>query len=420
MKKAKTSFQHVSPLFKKIIQTACVLSLFIFTNCDTAKPTYFYIPYPSNLSYTAIGPDSITVHWPLSTQAVDRTHTPGIPWFDYQEWEEIWPAYHTLYHSILNNIQDLEGCENNGSILVKGDKATYTVSGLLPGTRYYFNVVSMSYNDEYHAYNSSSASTFPIPQVTTHEIKGMPDYAKSIAGTSATGGGDVTTPDEPITITDRGVCWSSTNAVPTIADSKDSDLGSYDVFSNAQITGLTEDTTYYVRAYATDSNSVTGYGEVVTFNSGKTFGTELEGGYLFYNDGEGGGMVVAATDQSSSTTWSNITTASVTTSRDFGTGQANTTAIIDQSGHTASAAQLCDVYNGGGYDDWFLPSLEEALAIVDNLHTGSLSGFTATYYWTSSEDYDIECAKQVDVVQEMPSGDQKNNNGGVRAVRIFP
>jgi sugar lactone lactonase YvrE len=62
----------------------------------------------------------------------------------------------------------------------------------------------------------------------------------------------------------NGVCWSSTNQVPTIADSKTTDSLSA-VFSS-KLTNLTPSTTYYVRAYVT-STVGTGYGGVVSFKT---------------------------------------------------------------------------------------------------------------------------------------------------------
>lgn len=75
--------------------------------------------------------------------------------------------------------------------------------------------------------------------------------------------------------------------------------------------------------------------------------------YNIYDTGPGGGSVfyrngndyleAAAVDQSQQKTWSNITNVAVTgTATGMGTGQANTTAIIAQVGHTTSAAKLCD------------------------------------------------------------------------------
>ena len=67
-----------------------------------------------------------------------------------------------------------------------------------------------------------------------------------------------------------------------------------------------------------------------------------EGGLIFYVN-ETTYMEAKVIDQSSSQRWSNKTVTSVEgTSTAIGTGQANTTAIISQYGHTDSAAKLCD------------------------------------------------------------------------------
>jgi uncharacterized protein (TIGR02145 family) len=87
------------------------------------------------------------------------------------------------------------------------------------------------------------------PLLTTTEVS-------AITQTSATSGGNITS-DEGSSVTARGVCWS-TKANPTIGDSKTTDGGGIGSFSSS-ISGLTANTTYYVRAYATTSSG-TGYG----------------------------------------------------------------------------------------------------------------------------------------------------------------
>jgi Glycosyl hydrolases family 28 len=73
--------------------------------------------------------------------------------------------------------------------------------------------------------------------------------------------------DGDATVTSRGVCWNTTGS-PTINDVKTIDgdgLGSF----ASNLTGLTNNTKYYVRAYAKNSTG-TGYGEedsLVTLNS---------------------------------------------------------------------------------------------------------------------------------------------------------
>ena len=93
-----------------------------------------------------------------------------------------------------------------------------------------------------------------MPTVTTSSVT-------DITKTSATGGGNVTY-DGGASITERGICWS-TSSNPSINDSHITDgtgTGSFSV----TITGLSPDTRYHVRAYATNSVG-TAYGEDVSF-----------------------------------------------------------------------------------------------------------------------------------------------------------
>ena len=93
-----------------------------------------------------------------------------------------------------------------------------------------------------------------LPSVITSAVS-------SISATSATCGGNVTS-DGGLTLTERGICWS-TSPNPTIADNHTSEGGGTGEFTSS-ITGLIEGSTYYVRAYATNSEG-TAYGEEVSF-----------------------------------------------------------------------------------------------------------------------------------------------------------
>jgi len=99
-----------------------------------------------------------------------------------------------------------------------------------------------------------------LPTVNTNAII-------NITQTTATSGGVITS-DGGATVTERGVCWS-TSQTPTITDNKTTDGTGAGSFTSA-ISGLTANTTYYVRAYATN-NKGTGYGSAMSF-------TTLEGG----------------------------------------------------------------------------------------------------------------------------------------------
>jgi len=85
----------------------------------------------------------------------------------------------------------------------------------------------------------------------------------SITYTTAIGGGTISS-DGGAPVTARGVCWS-TSSNPTILNNKSNNVGGQNTFISS-ITGLNINSTYYVRAYATNIAG-TAYGDQVTFNS---------------------------------------------------------------------------------------------------------------------------------------------------------
>jgi uncharacterized protein (TIGR02145 family) len=94
----------------------------------------------------------------------------------------------------------------------------------------------------------------------------------NITITSTTSGGNITS-DGGATITARGICWSTT-ANPTIAlNTKTVDGTGAGAFTSS-ITGLTANTTYYLRAYATNSAG-TAYGAQQTFITASANSTTL-------------------------------------------------------------------------------------------------------------------------------------------------
>jgi uncharacterized protein (TIGR02145 family) len=97
-----------------------------------------------------------------------------------------------------------------------------------------------------------------LPEVITAEMS-------NVSTTSATGGGEIVS-DGNDDIAASGLVYSSTNATPTLTDSKTEETMTDDSFIS-HLEGLTSSTTYHVRAYATNSVG-TGYGEVVEFTTG--------------------------------------------------------------------------------------------------------------------------------------------------------
>jgi uncharacterized protein (TIGR02145 family) len=100
------------------------------------------------------------------------------------------------------------------------------------------------------------SETDNIPVLTTGAIT-------SINATYALSGGVITS-DMGSTVTTRGVCWG-TDQNPTINNNKTTDGDGAGTFTS-ELTSLLPNTTYYVRAYATNSSG-TGYGGMISFTT---------------------------------------------------------------------------------------------------------------------------------------------------------
>lgn len=139
------------------------------------------------------------------------------------------------------------------------------ITGLMGGTTYYvrayaINIIGTSYG----AVVSFTTNTSP-PIVTTNEVS-------SIANTSATVGGNISF-SGGAAITERGVVYSISNTIPTVADAKLAIGSGIGLFSQS-LTGLTQGSLYYLRAYAINSAG-TSYGSVISFTpAGATVSTD--------------------------------------------------------------------------------------------------------------------------------------------------
>ena len=135
---------------------------------------------------------------------------------------------------------------------------TANLTGLDPYVTYYVrayatNQIGTSYGEE-KSFTTNDGSI----AVTTKNIS-------NITPTSATCGGEVmVSSGNTFPITARGVCWG-TNHNPSTSDSHSSDGSGAGPFTSS-ITGLTVNTTYYVRAYATNQQG-TFYGEEKSFST---------------------------------------------------------------------------------------------------------------------------------------------------------
>jgi hypothetical protein len=264
-------------------------------------------------------------------------------------------------------------------------------------------MINLDINSIYYvrAYATNSNGTGYGNEFSFSTLNGLPILTTSpltVSGTTIESGGVISS-DGGFTISSRGVCWATTQN-PIVADDtiiNGSGTGSF----SSVISGTAPATTYYVRAYATNSNG-TGYGNELTFTRPLSIGDTFEGGIVFYFDGNGGGLIAAPTDQSTAAEWGCFGTLIGADGTAIGTGNQNTIDIEAGCTTAGTAADICANLTLGGYSDWFLPSKDELYLMWTNLadsdgdgqNTGpsdpnNIGGFIPFFYWSSTEnDYD--------------------------------
>jgi hypothetical protein len=132
--------------------------------------------------------------------------------------------------------------------------------------------------------------------------------------------------------------------------------------------------------------------------------------------------LISCTNWFGSVTWVPGVTTPFTgaTNTGLGYGMTNTTLIISAMGAgTGYAAGVARAYTGGGYTDWYLPSLGELNLIYAN--RAGIGGFQPVAYWSSTENaYNSNWATSLD----FSTGSQNPNLGkgfycAVVAIRSF-
>ena len=141
-----------------------------------------------------------------------------------------------------------------------------------------------------------------------------------------------------------------------------------------------------------------------------TSGSTSNGNGFTHYIGElyGGGIVVSLWKDSSGTehgliaslpdlgptVWSNVYVTEIGIAAQSGwNGVSNSNAIVSQSGHSVSAAQLCLDYSNDSFDDWYLPSNQELESLWSNLvplnntlqSSAGASIIDLNKYWSSTE-----------------------------------
>ena len=155
-------------------------------------------------------------------------------------------CWSTLHNPTTNDRRVTSSKTGTGSF-------TCTMTGLTASTTYYVRAYATnSAGTSYGSEVSFTTSALAAPTVTT-------SAATLITRFTAVAGGTVTN-EGGAPVTERGICWG-TSSNPTISGSHQNAGTGLGEFA-CQISGLDAGTTYYVRAYATNSQGTT-YGIII-------------------------------------------------------------------------------------------------------------------------------------------------------------
>lgn len=134
-----------------------------------------------------------------------------------------------------------------------------TLSGLMPGTKYYFRAFGVN------KYGTSYGEEMTFTTVSTSVMNVVTNQATSVSANYAILNGEISG-EESLVVSEKGFYISSISETPSESDkvckSEVAGTGAYQCLAS----GLTSNTTYYVRAYAVCQYGKL-YGNVVSFRT---------------------------------------------------------------------------------------------------------------------------------------------------------
>jgi len=103
---------------------------------------------------------------------------------------------------------------------------------------------------------------------------------------------------------------------------------------------------------------------------------------IFYTDGSDNGLMAPPQDQGDMLLWG-CTGSSVADAWNDEDGELSTASIVQTCSERPIAASVCDTLTTNGYDDWFLPAINQLGTLFQQ--GASVGGFVASYYWSATE-----------------------------------
>ncbi|UCH14009.1 MAG: hypothetical protein JSV22_13005 [Bacteroidales bacterium] len=285
----------------------------------------------------------------------------------------------------------------------RGGWSIYSImDSLLPGTTYYVRAYALYRGEEIYGDNVPfTTNEASLPTLSTESLSNITD-------STATCGGEITDNGGAL-VTARGVCWNTTGN-PTLSDSYTTDGSSTGEFTS-NVTGLSPNTTYYIRAYATTSAG-TGYGNELIFTTlfkmcwQKCFGgSGKEEAYSIQQTTDGGYIIAGISHSSDGDVTSNYGYADCWILKLTSTGEINWKKSLGGSGYdraysiqqtndegyifaASTGSDDYDVTGNKGYSDYWIVKLSSTGDIDwEKCHGGQHSEFAYSIQQTTDSGY---------------------------------
>ncbi len=324
----------------------------------TANTTYYVRAYATNENGTNYGeqksfttPQNIELPTVATADVTDITQTTAVSGGNVTDDGGAAVTARGVCWSTSQNptISDNHTSDGNGTGIF-----TSNLTNLTANTTYYVRAYAINSKGTNYGEQKSftTLQNIELPIVTTTIVT-------NVTSTTATSGGNVTD-DGGAAVTARGVCWS-TSPDPTIDDNKTTDGNGTGAFTS-QLTNLTHSTTYYMRAYATNSEG-TSYGEQKYFT---TLSDGMINGHQYVDLGLSSGLKWATCNVGADNP------------EDYGNyyawGETETKAEFTQDNSVTFGQQQNDISGNAQYDaaaanwggSWRMPTRDEIRELIYN------------------------------------------------------